>query len=86
MKLGRQLEREGEEGGSLEGEQGEGADRYKAGHDDPTRGMGGGDVAGYTSLQGKPLHGRGQGRAQKSRTCGIQGKASLCTRLLVMNK
>ena len=86
LKLGRQLERGGEEGERLKGEQGEGADRCRAGHGDPAKGKGVGGGEGCTSHQGKPLHGRGQGRARKSRTCGIQGKASLCTRLLVMNK
>ena len=34
-ELGRQLEREGEEEGTLEWEEGEGADMCRAGHGDP---------------------------------------------------
>ena len=52
LELGRQLERGGEEVEILEGEQGESADRCRAGHDDPPRGRGEGGEAGCTSHQG----------------------------------
>ena len=87
LEQGRQLEREGEEGGRrLEGEQGEGADKCRAGHSDPPRGRERDDAADYTLHQGELLHGQAQQMAPLSRTSGSPGKVSFCPNHLILNK
>ena len=62
LEQGRQLEREGEEGGRLEGEQGEDADRCRAGHGDPSKDRDQGGGVGCTYHHGQHLYDHGQER------------------------